>query len=211
MRKSSGDERPRGLEEYLELHYPILLEDDDGAVLASHPDLPGCMAEADTTEDAVRQLKESRRMWIATRLEDGLDIPEPMGEAFSGKTVVRMSRSLHGSLARLAAEQRVSLNALMVEALSAHVAKSATTRQFEKVRDEMLSLLGKTHQRFSIPSDIPRLQSFFSSQNGSWWIFPLGTKPSTKIEPASMTATFRAGRDALAEVVPFEHTRKVAG
>lgn len=139
MKTTSRSPR-KSLEEYLAIRYPFLIEDDGGNFLASNPDLPGCMAEAPTIDEAIAALDRARRLWIKTQIEDGLDVPEPTDEEFSGKTIVRMSSSLHGTLARLAREQGVSLNHLMVEALSSHAARAVSNKQFAGVQEQLSRL-----------------------------------------------------------------------
>lgn len=67
---------------YMRLPYAVEVVPDtttDGALcyLASHPELPGCMAHGDTIEEALENLEDARRLYIATMLKRGLDIPEP--------------------------------------------------------------------------------------------------------------------------------------
>ena len=52
------------------------------------------------------------RGWIEIGLEEGQPIPEPFtAEAYSGKFVVRVPRSLHRQLVEAAKQEGVSLNA----------------------------------------------------------------------------------------------------
>ncbi len=45
---------------YMGLHYPIeLLPDPDGGYVAEHPDLPGCIAQGKTANEAVEALKSA--------------------------------------------------------------------------------------------------------------------------------------------------------
>jgi antitoxin HicB len=61
--------------------YPIVIEplsgEDGGGFLATVPDLPGCMSDGDTREDAARNIADAIAAWVeeATRL--GRAIPEP--------------------------------------------------------------------------------------------------------------------------------------
>ena len=43
----------------------------------SVPELPGCMADGKTPEEAVKQAQVVIDLWIETALEDGESIPEP--------------------------------------------------------------------------------------------------------------------------------------
>lgn len=59
--------------------YSIFMQYDpqDNIFVASIPELPGCMAHGDTKEDALKEIKIAKELWIETALEDGLSIPEP--------------------------------------------------------------------------------------------------------------------------------------
>jgi antitoxin HicB len=95
-----------------------IIEDDDG-VVASIPDLPGCASFGDTIEAAVRNLHETKALWIKGRIDGGQTVPEPsLIEDFSGKFVLRIPRSLHRSLDREAKKQGVSLNQYILHLLS---------------------------------------------------------------------------------------------
>jgi predicted RNase H-like HicB family nuclease len=51
----------------------------DGSVryVAEHPDLPGCMSDGGTPEEALANLDDARRLYLETLLINGLPIPEP--------------------------------------------------------------------------------------------------------------------------------------
>ena len=49
----------------------------DGAFLAEMPELPGCMADGATQEEALRHIREVARMWIETAQLRGRPIPQP--------------------------------------------------------------------------------------------------------------------------------------
>lgn len=68
------------LEYYLNLPYSIVLtpgDDEEEGWLAEIPDLPGCFAAGDTQIEALMELAEIQRLWIAHCLQEGLPIPEP--------------------------------------------------------------------------------------------------------------------------------------
>lgn len=51
--------------------------EEDQAYIVSVPELPGCMADGKTPEEAVKQAQIVIDLWIETALEDGETIPEP--------------------------------------------------------------------------------------------------------------------------------------
>jgi antitoxin HicB len=85
--------------------------EDEGAWVASVPDLPGCNSFGTTVTDAVSNVQQAKELWMKSRFESGGEIPEPTDEEdFSGKFVLRIPRVLHRSLAHQAQKQGVSLN-----------------------------------------------------------------------------------------------------
>ncbi|MBA4180485.1 MAG: hypothetical protein C0506_07850 [Anaerolinea sp.] len=53
--------------------------DEDQAFLVEVPELPGCMADGASYEDAVRNAQEVIALWIETAREDGREIPAARG------------------------------------------------------------------------------------------------------------------------------------
>jgi antitoxin HicB len=97
---------------YLALPYTIeLASDPDGGWFVAVKELPGCMSQGDTEEEALEMIKEAMEGWIEVALEDGMKIPEPRNlDDYSGKFVVRVPRSLHRELVKRAEEEGASLN-----------------------------------------------------------------------------------------------------
>ena len=52
---------------------------DDQAFIAEAPELPGCMADGATYQDALASLEVVMREWIETASELGRPIPQPRG------------------------------------------------------------------------------------------------------------------------------------
>jgi antitoxin HicB len=136
------------LEHYVAQPYHILLvpdEDEEGqrGWVAEVPELPGVISQGETPDDAVERVRDAMTGWISVALEDGKDVPAPFPEpaAFSGRFVVRLPRSLHAELSRVAAREGVSLNQLVVSALAGAVgwrgaARKGTTSIRELARHE---------------------------------------------------------------------------
>ena len=100
------------LEYYLELDYPITLyRAKEGGFVAEIEDLPGCLTEGETVEEATANIEEARQLWIKAAYEDGVEIPIPRtNEEYSGRFLVRIPKSLHRHLAEQARYEAVSLN-----------------------------------------------------------------------------------------------------
>ncbi len=111
----------KNLEKYLKLRYPMeVVECEEGGYFAQYTDLPGCMAQGETAEEAVRELEAAKRPWMEACLESGVEIPpphEPVPE-YSGKFVVRLPKSLHRELATKAEHDGMSLNSYVLHLLS---------------------------------------------------------------------------------------------
>ena len=108
---------------YNALEYPIELHrrNDEGERywVAEIPDLPGCVADGETPDEAVESLKEAKQLWIEARLESGHHIPEPTNpHGYSGRLLVRMPKSLHRKLAAQSRREGTSLNTYLVSLLS---------------------------------------------------------------------------------------------
>ena len=115
-------------EYYNNLPYHTVVEKwDDGQgpyYVARVIELPGCIIDGDTAEDAIREMEDVKLEWIRTNIELGNKMPEPLKTGhYSGKIVLRLPTSIHEELARRAAMEGVSLNQYMVSALSRQVGR----------------------------------------------------------------------------------------
>ncbi len=54
-----------------------LSDEDGGGYLATVPDLPGCMSDGDTREEAARNVADAIASWLEEAKSLGLAIPEP--------------------------------------------------------------------------------------------------------------------------------------
>jgi hypothetical protein len=93
-----------------------LSKDDGGGFLAEVLELPGCIADGETKEEALRNISDAIESWISTAKAEGRNIPEPklyVDESPSGKFTTRVSKSLHAALIRTAEQEGVSLNHLV--------------------------------------------------------------------------------------------------
>jgi len=65
----------------MKLEYPVrierLAESDGGGYLATVPDLPGCMSDGETPEEALKNVQEAIASWIEAAKEWKQDIPKP--------------------------------------------------------------------------------------------------------------------------------------
>jgi len=98
--------------DYLALRYPFTVEaDPDVGYFISFPDLPGCMTQVEELDEIGPAAEEIRQLWIEAEYDQGADIPLPSAPGdYSGKFLLRVSRSLHRSLAMSAEREGISLN-----------------------------------------------------------------------------------------------------
>ena len=76
--------------------------DEGGGFLVEYPDLPGCISDGETIEEAIANAEDAKGCWIAAMKEAGRPIPAPSGEpaeGYSGKWQLRAPKSLHRRLA----------------------------------------------------------------------------------------------------------------
>ena len=64
-----------------EIEMADALYEDGGGFLATVPDLPGCMSDGETREEAVRNLEDAIQEWMASAQEMGRPIPRPSPRA----------------------------------------------------------------------------------------------------------------------------------
>lgn len=57
----------------------IYWSESDGAFVVEVPELPGCMADGATYQEAVANAERIVQEWIETAQEEGRSIPEPKG------------------------------------------------------------------------------------------------------------------------------------
>lgn len=62
-------------------NYEIIIywSDEDGAFVAEVPELPGCMADGKTYQEAVANVEVIVKEWVQTAKELGRPIPQPRG------------------------------------------------------------------------------------------------------------------------------------
>ena len=106
--------------------YPCVLtplsEADGSGWLVTYPDLPGCMSDGATQEEAIKNGDDAVQSWLSANIE--LDRPVPKSSAdVSGKFMVRVPKSIHSRLITKAETEGVSMNALVNSVLSKEVAR----------------------------------------------------------------------------------------
>jgi len=108
------------VEYYMELPYTVKFTPmKNGGYFVKVEELPGCMSEGPTKEEALDNIEEAKELWFEAAIEDKYNIPLPEEmEEYSGKFVVRLPKYLHRSLSNQAEKEDTSLNKLVVSLLS---------------------------------------------------------------------------------------------
>jgi len=125
MRKT----RNRNLDQYQFTVRP-LSSDEGGGYLVEYPDLPGCMSDGETIEEAITNGREALRDCVEVFEESGRTLPKPSIEAAQWRQ--RLPRTLYAKLTRQAENEGVSINslvtAIIAEAIGSKQAASQKNR-----------------------------------------------------------------------------------
>lgn len=66
------------------LQYPVLIQplsaEDGGGFMATVPDLPGCMSDGETPEEAIVNVQDAILCWIEAAGDMGHPVPPPSTE-----------------------------------------------------------------------------------------------------------------------------------
>lgn len=98
-----------------------LSDHDGGGYLVTFPDLPGCMSDGESIEEAVTNGRDAFSAWMLARVHLGKPIPRPTRRGVSAEPVrmmQRLPRSLHASLVARARAEGTSLNTLVTMLLA---------------------------------------------------------------------------------------------
>lgn len=67
------------MEEDIKYEMVVFWSDEDGTYVVEVPELPGCMADGNTYEEAIDNTLLVIREWMETAKEIGREIPKPKG------------------------------------------------------------------------------------------------------------------------------------
>jgi len=91
-----------------------LTKEEGGGYLIEFPDLPGCISDGETLEDAIRNGQDALKDYLLTLKEFGEPAPRPgTTSGASGQGRQRVPKSLHELLRARAKAEGVSLNTLV--------------------------------------------------------------------------------------------------
>jgi len=102
----------------------IIPNTEEGGYLAEVLELPGCITDGDTPEEAYRNLEDAMAGWIRASLDTKRPIPDAVGDKeYSGHFPLRLSTELHRLAALRAMQEGISLNQWIARAIAAQVAR----------------------------------------------------------------------------------------
>jgi antitoxin HicB len=71
----------KNLDYYLSLPFTReIIPDPSGCWFVRIKELPGCMSQGETAQEALRMIEDALQLWLKLSLEDGDAIPEPKQE-----------------------------------------------------------------------------------------------------------------------------------
>ena len=116
----------------------IIPNNEDGGFIAEVLELPGCMTEGDSAEEAYINLEDAMTGYIGVLLDEGKEVPAPMGlNEYSGRFLLRFSGELHRSATMRAERENVSLNQWIGQAVAERL-------MGKTLADEIVERLGGT-------------------------------------------------------------------
>lgn len=125
-----------------------LTPDESGGYVASVLEFPGCIAEGNNAEEALRNLERAAESWIAVSMHHGRKIKDPIDfDGYSGKLALRIPRSLHKQIAELAELEGVSINHLLVSAISKFAGEKDTSLIFNNAIKQLYANYEKVAPR----------------------------------------------------------------
>jgi antitoxin HicB len=88
-----------------------LSDAEGGGFAIEYPDLPGCISDGATPEEAVLHCSDAVKAYLLDCVKHGDPVPKP--SSASGQWRQRVPRSLHSRLVAKARQEGVSLNTLV--------------------------------------------------------------------------------------------------
>jgi antitoxin HicB len=122
---------PYSFESYAHVVRPLTKDEGDGFII-TFPDLPGCMSDGETIEEAIESGRDAFLGWVAVQADLKREIPKPQWRpeedktipaTASGKFIQRVPKTIHSKLVQRAKQEGVSLNALVLAFIAEGIGK----------------------------------------------------------------------------------------
>lgn len=125
MKKIAKISPPFPFDAYTRVLAPLPKE-EGGGFMISFPDLPGCVSDGETEQEALENGQDAFLAWVSARADQGKDIPEPKTKPVgyveadaSGRFLARLPKYIHARLIKRAEREGVSVNALVLSFIAA--------------------------------------------------------------------------------------------
>jgi antitoxin HicB len=102
-----------------------LSHEDGGGYAIEYPDLPGCISDGATPEEALRNGADAVKAYLLDCAKHG--DPAPVPNSASGQWRQRVPRSLHARLVARAKQEGVSLNSLVTALIAEGLGQRRST------------------------------------------------------------------------------------
>ena len=100
-----------------------LSSEEGGGYLVTFPELPGCMSDGDTIEEAIDNAADAEKEWLSASKEWGKTAEKP------GRFVARMPQWMYRGLQYNAEREGVSMNTLLVSMLARELGERSASRE----------------------------------------------------------------------------------
>ncbi|MBK7928255.1 MAG: type II toxin-antitoxin system HicB family antitoxin [Bryobacterales bacterium] len=122
--------KPKGNLDAYQFTVRPLSKEEGGGYLVEYPEIPGCMSDGETIEEAIANGKEALRDCLDVLRESGRKAPKP--EVSAAQWRQRLPRTLYSKLTKQAESEGVSINsfvtAIIAEAIGAKMGRPGKSR-----------------------------------------------------------------------------------
>ena len=131
---------------------------EEKAFFVNFPELPGCMADGKTPNEAVREGEKVKNKWLEIAFNEGWTIAEPYTKnETSGRLTVRLPKYLHSKVIDRAEQEGVSQNQLIIAYVSEGLERFAANQKIKELENKInLMMVGieKTPIRYAVTSPV---------------------------------------------------------
>jgi predicted HicB family RNase H-like nuclease len=129
----------REVERHMRMPYCwTVIPQEEGGYTAGILEFQGCVAEGESSAEALKHLNSAARAWLRACLETGERIPPPLTNyEASGRFALRLPRSVHARAVKAAALDGVSLNQFVTAAVSERLTSSNLAREVGTLRADL--------------------------------------------------------------------------
>ena len=104
-----------------------LSAEEGGGYLVTFPELPGCMSDGETVEEAIVNAADAEKEWLLASKDWDKAADKP------GRFVTRMPKWIYRSLQYNATREGVSMNTLVVSMLARELGERYASREIKQV------------------------------------------------------------------------------